>query len=115
MSRVKPEMYSAESALPRHSCGAKVFNEAMESPRVINRTAIAVFAATTLLALVGSIQSADFSILFGWLAVLVLFLAVCVVGALLNMAIFIPVFHLMAKVDYKLKRTRQRGPDRSAG
>ena len=86
-----------------------MFNEAMESPRVINRTAIAVFAATTLLALVGSIQSADFSIFFGWLAVLVLFLAVCVVGALLNMAIFIPVFHLMAKLDHKLKRTRQAG------
>ena len=74
----------------------------MENPRVVNRSVIGLFGALTVIALVSSLRTAEWSIFFGWLVVMTLFCLLCVVGALLNMAIFIPVFRLMGKVDRKL-------------
>ena len=78
----------------------------MENPRTINRFFIALLVVFTTAAVGASIYFQSAGILFGWLAAIAAFFLICFVFALFNVAIFPPLFRLMARLDAGFTRRR---------
>jgi ABC-type thiamin/hydroxymethylpyrimidine transport system permease subunit len=78
----------------------------MENPRTINRFLIALLIAFTAAAVAASIYFHNAFILFGWLATVAAFFLFCLVFALLNIAVFAPLFSLLARLDAKFAGRR---------
>ncbi len=83
----------------------------MENPRVINHFLFALLVGFTFVALGCSLYYREIFIFFGWLAIIVLFLAVCGLLAFLNIAIFSPIFRLLARLDAKTGSTKNSKAD----
>ena len=83
----------------------------MENPRVINRFLFALLVGFTFVALGCSLYYREIFIFFGWLAIIVLFLAVCGFLAVFNIAIFAPIFRLLARLDAKTGSTKNSKAD----
>ena len=78
----------------------------MENPRTINRLFIALLVAFTAAAVAASIYFQSATILFGWLAAIAAFLLLCFVFALFNIAVFAPLFRLLARLDARFTGQR---------
>ena len=78
----------------------------MENPRTINRFFVALLTAFTAAAVAASIYFRSASILFGWLAAVASFFLICFVFALFNIAVFVPLFRLLARLDARFAGRR---------
>jgi len=83
----------------------------VENPRVIHRFLFALLVGFTFVALGWSLYYREIFILFGWLAIIVLFSAVCGLLAVFNIAIFAPIFRLLARLDAKTGSTKNTKAD----
>jgi len=83
----------------------------VENPRAIHRFLFALLVGFTFVALGCSLYYREIFILFAWLATIVLFLAVCGLLAFLNIAIFAPIFRLLARLDAKTGSTKNTKAD----
>jgi hypothetical protein len=80
----------------------------MENPRTINRFFIALLVVFTAAAVAASVYFQSASILLGWLATVAAFFLVCFVFALFNIAVFAPLFRLLARLDARFTARRSR-------
>ena len=83
----------------------------MENPRVINRFLFALLVGFTFAALGCSLYYRKIFIFFGWLAIVALFSVVCGLLAVFNIAIFSPIFRLLARLDAKTGSTKNSKAD----
>ncbi len=79
----------------------------MENPRTINRFLIALLVVFTAAAVAASFYYHSVYFLFGWLAAIATFFLICFAFALFNIAVFSPLFRLLARLDAKFA---SRGP-----
>ena len=70
----------------------------MENPKSVHRFLLALVGVYTVAALGLSIYYREFYILLGWLAFLALFVVVCGVLTLFNVAVFAPIFWLVGRL-----------------
>ena len=82
----------------------------MENPHTINRFFIALLVAFTAAAVAASIYFRSALILLGWLATVAAFFLVCFVFALFSVAVFAPLFRLLARLDARFTGRRSRDP-----
>jgi hypothetical protein len=82
----------------------------MENPRTLNQFFVALLIGFTTAAVAASIYFRSASILFGWLAAVAAFFLISFVFAFFNIAIFAPLFRLLARFDARL--TGRRPHDR---
>jgi hypothetical protein len=80
----------------------------MENPRSVGRFLLVVFIVATLAAVVSSILCQDYYILLGWLAVLGVFLVLCIVLGLINAVVFVPIFWLLDRLTSRRTDTFQK-------
>jgi hypothetical protein len=82
----------------------------MENPRTINRFLGTLLFTLTAAAVGASVYFRSVSILFCWLAAVAALILICFVFALFNIAVFDPLFRLLARLDAKLagKRAHDR-------
>ena len=74
----------------------------MENPRTINRFLLAALAVFTAAFVAASVYFHSIYILLGWLAAIVAFFVICGLFALFNIAVFAPLFRLLARLDAKM-------------
>ena len=87
----------------------------MENPRLINRSFYGVFVGIFLLSVLDAILTHDSQPMLWGLSVPILFVLFCGVAALVNLAIFPPVFQLLARLTGtpKAKCSVSKGDDAS--
>jgi len=83
----------------------------MENPKAVHRFLIALLAVCTVVALGLSIYYWDFYLFLAWLAIVVLFLVVCGVLALLNVAMIAPIFWLIGRFPDKRVKHKNQSSD----
>ncbi len=82
----------------------------MENPRTINRFVVAFLIAVTTAAVAMSIYHHNVYFLLVWLAAVAAFFVICFAFAFFNIAVFAPLFRLIARIDTRL--TGRRPPKR---
>ncbi len=83
----------------------------MENPRVINRFLFALLVGFTFVAIGYSLYYREIFIFLAWLAFIALFSVVCGLLAVFNIAIFAPIFRLLARLDAKTGSTKKTKAD----
>jgi hypothetical protein len=81
----------------------------MENPCSINRFLLALLVVATLVAVAASIYFQNLYILAGWFSAVGAGFVLWGFFALLNIALFAPLFRLLAKLDAKIGRNELRG------
>ena len=83
----------------------------MENPKSVHRFLLALAGVCTAAALGLSIYSANFYLFLAWLGTLTVFFVVCGVLALFNVAMFAPIFWLIARFSEWRARSRSQSSD----
>ena len=86
----------------------------MENPKSIHRFLLALIGVSTVAAIGFSIYYREFYILLGWLALLALFVVVCGVLALFNVAVFAPIFWLVGRLTGRKAESKSQSSDKHA-
>jgi hypothetical protein len=86
----------------------------MENPRPINRCFYGLFIGVLLVSTLVAILTHDSQPLLWGLAVLGLFVLVCGVAALINLAIFPPIFRLLARLTGRHRAAHSDSSDDDA-